>query len=50
MSDAGDIASPLKGTVTSGSMVGNGQKVAAELEQVVDLAVAGEEPPISPSV
>ena len=29
---------------TGGAMVGSGQKVAAELEEVVDLAVAGEEP------
>ena len=42
--DGGDIASSLKGTVTGGAMVGSGQKVAAELEEVVDLAVAGEEP------
>src|SRR6476661_4701388 len=43
-SDAGNIAPSLKGTVTSGSMVDSGQSVAAELEEVVDLAVAGEEP------
>jgi len=29
--------------VTGGSMFGSGQEMAAELEQVVDLAVAGEE-------
>ena len=44
MSDAGDITPPLEGTVTGSSMVACGQKVAAELEEVVDLAVAGEEP------
>ncbi len=43
-SDAGDITPPLKGTVTGSSIVACGQKVAAELEEVVNLAVAGEEP------
>ena len=42
--DAGDITPSLKGTVTGSSMVACGQKVAAELEEVVDLAVAGKEP------
>ena len=42
--DAGDITPSLKGTVTGGSMFGCGQAVATELEEVVDLAVAGKEP------
>ena len=40
----GDIAPGLKGAVTAGSMFGSGQEVATKLEEVVDLAVAGEEP------
>ncbi len=44
MSDAGDITPSLKGTVTGSSVVVGAQEVAAELEEVVDLAVAGEEP------
>ena len=43
-SDAGDITPGLKGTITGGSMFGSGQEVTTELEEVVDLAVAGEEP------
>src|SRR3954470_12485050 len=43
-SHAGHLAPGPEGTVTGGSMVGGGQEVAAELEQVVDLSVAGEEP------
>ena len=43
-SDAGDIAPSLKGTITGGSVVGSGQVVAAKLEEIVGLAVAGEEP------
>jgi hypothetical protein len=43
-SGAGDIAPSLKGTVAGGSVVDGGQEVAAELEEIVDLAVAGEEP------
>ena len=42
--DASDIAPGLKGTVTGGSMVDGGQEVATELEVVVDLTMAGEEP------
>ena len=42
--DAGDIAPGPEGTVTGGAMLGGGQEVATELEEVVDLAVAGEEP------
>ena len=38
------VKSSLKGTVTGGAMVGCDQAVAAELEEVVNLAVAGEEP------
>ena len=43
-SHAGHLAPGLEGTVPGGSMVVGGQEVAAELEQVVDLSVAGEEP------
>ena len=42
--DAGDIVPGLEGTVTGGAMVDGGQAMAAKLEQVVDPAVAGEEP------
>lgn len=42
--DASDIAPGLKGTVTGGSVVDGGQAMAAKLEEVVELAVAGEEP------
>jgi hypothetical protein len=42
--DAGNIAPGLKGTITDGSMFKSGQEVATELEEVVDLAVAGKEP------
>ena len=41
--DAGDITPGLEGTVTGGAMVDGGQAVAAELEEVVNLAVTGEE-------
>ena len=41
---AGDLAPGLKGTVTGGTMLGGGQVVATELEEVVNLAVAGKEP------
>ena len=44
-SDAGDITPSLKGTITGSSMAACDQKVATKLEEVVDLAVAGEEPP-----
>jgi hypothetical protein len=44
MTDAGNIAPRLKGTVAGGSVIVGGQEVATELEEVVDLAVAGEEP------
>ena len=40
--DAGDIMPDPEGAVTGGAMVGCGQQVATELEEVVDLAVAGE--------
>src|SRR3954452_7182672 len=42
--DAGNIAPSLEGTVTGGTVIVGGQEVATELEEVVDLAVAGEEP------
>ena len=42
--DAGGIMRGLGGTVTSSAIVGCTQEVATELEEVVDLAVAGEEP------
>ena len=42
--DAGDIAPGLKGTVTGSTVIVGGQEVATELEEVVDLAVAGKEP------
>ena len=42
--DAGNFAPSLKGTITGGAIVGSGQEVATELEEVVDLAVAGKEP------
>ena len=42
--DAGNIAPGLKGTVTGGTVIVGGQEVATELEEVVDLAVAGEKP------
>ena len=42
--DASDIAPGLKGTVTGSTMIVGGQEMATELEMVVDLAVAGEEP------
>ena len=41
--DAGDITPGLEGTVTGGAMVDGGQAMAAELEEVVNLAVTGEE-------
>ena len=41
-SDAGDITPSLKGTITGSSMAACDQKVATKLEEVVDLAVAGE--------
>ena len=41
---AGDLAPGLKGTVTGGTVIVGGQEVATELEEVVDLALAGEEP------
>ena len=41
MGDAGEITPGLEGAVTGGAMVGCGQEVATELEEVVDLAVAG---------
>ena len=44
MSDAGDVAPNLEGTVTGGTVIVGGQEVATELEEVVDLAVAGKEP------
>ena len=43
-SNAGDIMPGLEGTVTGGAMVDGGQAVAAELEEVVNLAVTEEEP------
>jgi hypothetical protein len=43
LGDVGDITPGPEGTVTGGSMIGGSQEVATELEQVVDLAVAGEE-------
>jgi hypothetical protein len=42
MGDAGDITPSLKGA--GGSVIVGGQEVAPELEEVVDLAVAGKEP------
>src|SRR4051812_694368 len=42
--DAGNIAPSLEGTGTGGTVIVGGQEVATELEEVVDLAVAGEEP------
>jgi hypothetical protein len=44
MGDAGDITPGLEGAVTGDAMVGGSQAVATELEEVVDLAVAGEKP------
>ena len=41
--DAGDIMPGLEGTVTGSAMVDGGQAMAAELEEVVNLAVTGEE-------
>ena len=41
-SDPDDITPDLEGTATSGSMVGCGQEMTTELEEVVDLAMAGE--------
>ena len=42
--DAGGITPSLKGTVTGGTVIVGGQEVATKLEEVMDLAVAGEEP------
>ena len=42
-SNAGDIMPGLEGTVTGSAMVDGGQAMAAELEEVVNLAVTGEE-------
>src|SRR3712207_1235717 len=39
--DANDITPGLEGAITRGAMVDGGQAMAAELEEVVDLAVAG---------
>ena len=40
--DVRDITPGLEGTVTGGSVIVGRQEMAAELEEVVDLAVAGE--------
>ena len=42
--DVRDITPGLEGTVTGGSVIVGRQEMAAELEEVVDLAMAGEEP------